>query len=90
MGNDEEQRIKDLEDTVNLMKSDDYEDRFKAEYFQLKLRIEKLDRILIKDEAGTLGFQLSCSKEILEDQKYYMEEYLRVLRVRAEKEGIKL
>ena len=33
----------DLKDTVNLMMSDDYKERFKAEYHQLKCRLEKLN-----------------------------------------------
>lgn len=32
----------ELKDTVKLMESKDYIDRFKAEYLQLKIRISKL------------------------------------------------
>ena len=32
----------DLKNTVNLMLSDDYKKRFKAEYLQLKERFERL------------------------------------------------
>ena len=31
-----------LEDTIDLMKSSDYKERFKAEYYQVKFRYEKL------------------------------------------------
>lgn len=78
----------ELGDTVELMNSVDYKERFKAEYLQVKIRIEKLENMLVKLDAGTLGFEPTCDKFILEDQLYYMREYFRVLRVRAEKEGI--
>ena len=50
--------MKALNETVALMNSDDYKDRFCAEYWQLKIRYEKLHAILIKNEAGTLGFEI--------------------------------
>jgi len=78
----------ELKDTVDLMNSDNYIDRFKAEYLQTKIRLEKLEDMLIKNAADTLGFELASDKLLLEDQLYYMKEYFRVLRVRAEKEGI--
>ena len=34
-----------LEDTIKLMTSDDFKDRTRAEYFQLKLRHEGLVRM---------------------------------------------
>ena len=34
----------ELKDTVQLMQSDDYKDRFRAEYQQLVIRFEKLKR----------------------------------------------
>ena len=80
----------ELKDTVDLMVSEDYKERFKAEYLQAKIRYEKLNNMLIKYEAGTLGFEPTCPKEILEDQLYYMNEYLRTLRIRAEIENINL
>ena len=80
----------ELKETVDFMNSKDYKERFKAEYLQTKIRYEKLNNMLIKYEAGTLGFEPTCPKEILEDQLYYMNEYLRTLRVRAEIENINL
>lgn len=35
-------RIRDLKDTANLMTSDDYKERLLAEYWQLKIRHQKL------------------------------------------------
>ena len=31
----------ELKDTIELMQSDDYKERFKAEYYQVKIRLEK-------------------------------------------------
>lgn len=80
----------ELKDTVELMTSSDYKDRFKAEYFQTKIRYESLQSMLVKLDAGTLDFTPTCSKAILLQQKRYMNEYLHVLEVRAEIEGIDL
>ena len=80
----------ELKDTIELMNSKDYKERFKAEYYQTKIRYDKLHKMLIKYEAGTLGFEPSCPLEILEDQEYYMKDYLKTLEIRAEIEKIEL
>ena len=80
----------ELKDTVKLMNSDDYKERFKAEYYQTKIRYDKLHKLIIKIEAGTLEFEPTCSKELLEDQCYHMGNYLRMLEIRAEIEKIEL
>lgn len=72
------------------MNSSDYKERFKAEYLQTKIRYEKLHTMTIKYEAGTLGFEPSCSLELLKEQKSYMGNYLRMLEIRAEIEQINL
>lgn len=79
-----------LRDTVQFMNSDDYKARFVGEYLQLKIRYNSLRKMLIKLEAGTLEFTSTCDSTILENQAYYMENYLRALEVRAEVEKIKL
>lgn len=79
-----------LKDTVDLMNSDDYKERFKAEYFQTKIRYENLHKMMIKKIAGTLDFEMSCPEEVLNDQLYYMGNYLKQLEVRAEIENIEL
>ena len=80
----------ELKDTIEMMNSPDYKERFKAEYHQTKIRYEKLHRMCIKYEAGTLDFTPSCSLELLKEQKAAMGRYLGCLEVRAEIEGIKL
>lgn len=79
-----------LEDTINLMTSSDYKERFLAEYEQTKIRYEKLHRMIVKHEAGTLEFIPNCPIELLKDQKRCMGEYLHCLEVRAEIEKINI
>lgn len=80
----------ELKDTVEMMNSADYKERFKAEYYQTKIRYEKLHKMTIKYEAGTLNFTPSCSLELLNEQKKHMGLYLHALEVRSEIEGIEL
>lgn len=80
----------ELKDTVELMNSNDYKERFKAEYLQTKIRYDKLHKMTVKYEAGTLNFEPSCPLEILKEQKSYMGNYLRMLEIRAEIEKIDL
>ena len=80
----------ELKDTIELMNSKDYKERFKAEYFQLLLRLDGLLGMLIKWENGVLDFEPKCSKETLENQVIFMQGYMDILRLRAEIEGIDL
>lgn len=82
--------MKDLKDTVDLMNSDNFKDRFKAEYYQTKIRYDKLHAMIIKYEAGTLSFTPNCSLELLKHQASMMGQYLYDLEVRAEIEQIEL
>lgn len=74
----------------DLIVSSDYKARFVGEYVELKIRYNKLHRMLIKYEAGTLGFEPTCDISILEDQAYHMGNYLKQLEIRAEIEKITL
>ena len=78
----------ELIDTADLMTSDDYKDRFMAEYYQVKIRYQKLKSILDKYEEGTLDFEPSCSISLLMIQRDIMEDYLNVLQDRAITENI--
>ena len=80
----------ELERLIELMKSEDYKDRFRAEYYQLEDRIDTLVNMLEKYKAGTLNFTPSCSYELLSYQLQTMNAYKRVLEERAEIEGIEL
>ena len=55
----------ELKDTVEMMGSSDYKERFRAEYFQLDIRINGLSNMLEKYKEGTLAFTPSCSYEVL-------------------------
>ena len=80
----------ELKDTIELMTSEDYKERFKAEYLQLKIRVEGLRKMLIKWDADKLDFTPLCPRAVYLTQKRYMEEYLNQLEVRAEIEDIEL
>ena len=80
----------ELKDTIELMNSSDYKERFKAEYWQTKIRYEKLHQMVVKYEAGTLKFTPTCPVELFKDQKMHMGKYLYDLEVRAELGGVEL
>lgn len=72
-----------LADTVEMMKSDDYKARFKAEYFQLKIRLNGLRNMIAKWDTGTLEFTPTCPRSTYNLQLNAMEDYLAVLDARA-------
>lgn len=80
----------ELLDTVEFMVSDDYKNRMKAEYFQTKIRYDKLHKMIVKYESNTLDFEPSCSLELLKKQASAMGQYLYYLECGAEIEGIEL
>lgn len=65
-----------------------YKQRMKVEYKDLKDKYDKLHKMLVKAEAGTLDFKLSCPIDLLKKQASLMGQYLNVLEVRSEIEGI--
>lgn len=67
-----------------------YVSRMIAEYHDLKDKYNKLHHMLIKHEADTLDFEPTCPIELLEHQASVMGEYLKVLEIRAEIEGVEL
>ena len=79
-----------LEDTIELMKSDDFKERFVAEYMQTKIRYNNLHKMIVQYEAGTLAFEPVTPINILKDQKSFMGQYLNQLEIRAELEKIEL
>lgn len=80
----------ELKDTVNMMLSDDYKERFKAEYIQEKIRAVKLENILKAYKDNKLNYKLKCSYELLYEQLVFMKNKLRILSERAKIEGIEL
>lgn len=80
--------MENLNETVSLMNSKDYKERFKAEYFQLKIRAENLEKLL--KNWNNLKFELDCPKSLLQEQLKYMQKYLQILESRAVYENIDL
>lgn len=89
-----------LIETMTLMISGSYKDRFKAEYYQTKIRYEKLKSLNNKIEAYRhLDYdkrnimeepKYDCPIDMLREQQHIMGEYLHILEVRAEIEGVEL
>lgn len=79
-----------LSSTVEMMCSDDYKERFRAEYAQLVNRYYGLCRMLDKWDNGTLEFKPTCLRRIYNMQKKAMEDYITVLEARAVMEGVNL
>ena len=76
--------LKELKDTIEMMTSSDYKERFKAEYYQLKLRYDKLALMITQE------FEPSCSRTLLSRQLHHMRMYMIDLETRAKIEGIDL
>jgi hypothetical protein len=77
-----------LNETVEMMNSGDYKERFKGEYLQLKIRMDGLSAMLKKYKAGELNFTPSCSYDLLNGQLKAMSTYASYLEERAEIEDI--
>lgn len=89
----------ELKDTVEMMNSADYKERFKAEYHQTKTRCEKLNAFVNKIEAAEMMRHSikpvampkhDCPLHLLKEQLSHMANYLHVLEIRAVIEGIEL
>ena len=79
-----------LSETVEMMNSADYKERFKAEYNQLTIRYCGLNAMLEKWDAGTLSFEPICPRSTYNMQIKAMTDYLAVLEARAVMEDIEL
>ena len=80
----------DMDKIYALMTSADFKDRFKAEYWQLKDRYEKLSAMIAKYEAGKLDFEPLCPLRLLNEQREYMLKLIYILQHRAAIESIEL
>ena len=69
---------------------EDYKERMKKEYNELKDRYIKLSTIIVKAQKGELDFTLNCPLALLSKQRWAMKQYLDVLEKRAIYEGIEL
>ena len=79
-----------LVDTVEMMSSPVYQERFKAEYMQLDIRIKALSKVIEKYNNGTLHFTPDCNIEMLIEQLVHMKDYRSILKQRAIIENVNL
>jgi len=82
--------MNDLKETVDLMLSADYKERFVGEYVQLHIRYNKLCAMCAKWDAGELDFTPTCPREIYSEQMVLENKLLALLEKRAEIEGVEL
>lgn len=85
--------ISTLEDSIPYMKSTDYKERFRAEYWQTKIRYERLKNFCTEIEASFYSDRVpepkhDCPYETLRNQQSAMGEYLHILELRAKIENI--
>ena len=92
-----EHLFRNLAETAAGMDSDDFEDRFIAEYVQLKYRIDKLRKTTAAIRATECyeyvnlpKIKHDCPLTMLENQLHHMEKYLEIMEQRAYCEGIML
>ena len=78
----------ELSETVELMNSTDYKDRFKGEYFQVKIRHDKA--MCDKWDEGKLNFEPTCPREIYDLQLDSMKKYMDILVIRAKIENVEI
>ena len=79
-----------LKDTIKMMTSTDYKERFKAEYYQLEIRLNGLKAMLEKWDNCSLAFTPTSTRETYDKQLQAMIDYISVLEIRAYEEGIEL
>lgn len=77
-------------DAAVLMMMGDYKQRFLAEYWQMKIRYERLREMVHKYRTNTLGFTPASPLIVFERQYYAIWDYLEAMEHRAEIEGIDL
>lgn len=82
--------VETLSDTIPMMQSSDYKERFRAEYAQLYIRRVKLVAMMNKWDAGKLEFEPTCPRSTYDLQLQAMQDYLAILEARAAMEGIVL
>lgn len=79
-----------LKDTIDMMNSSEYQQRFKAEYYQLVIRYYKLKEMLEKWDNNKIEFTPTCPRSTYNMQLKAMVDYIAVLEARAVMEDIDL
>lgn len=78
----------ELKDTIDMMCSGKYEERFMAEYYQLKLRIEDLNRLLLECKENKSSTGINFKYNLLSKQLNHMQKYAILMEARASFENI--
>lgn len=89
-GEKENNKMMKLADTVEGMNSADYKERFKAEYYQLKIRFVGLMNMCGKWDKNELSFEPTCPRSTYDLQLKAMRDYMTILEMRAVMEGVEL
>ena len=79
-----------LPQTALGMISRDYKERFKAEYEQLVIRYNGLNRMIENWDRGCLSFKPTCPRSTYDLQLKTMRDYIAVLEARAVMENVEL
>ena len=85
----------ELKDTVKMMESADYKERFKAEFLQTKISFNTRIEAAHKTRFAKPGSMVEepahdCPLDVLREQQSIMGQYLHMLELRAVIEGIEL
>lgn len=78
----------ELKDTVNLMLSDDWKDRLKAEHLQLTIRLRRLTDFITAANHGDKKYKSDRDKFHMAKQKEGMVIYIIALEHRMKDAGI--
>lgn len=79
-----------LAETINGMVSENYKERFIAEYQQLSIRYNGLKKMLDNWDKNELAFPPTCPRNTYNMQIKAMTDYIAALEARAVMEGIDL
>lgn len=77
-----------LGDTVEMMNSENYKERFRAEYYQIKIRVCGLQNMLAVWDNDKLPFNPMCPRSTYNLQLRAMTDYKALLEMRAVMENI--
>lgn len=83
-------RITEIKKELYLDAYKKFENRFKAEYNQLVIRYNGLNRMIENWDKGCLSFKPTCPRSTYDLQLKAMKDYIAVLEARAIMENIDL
>ena len=72
----------ELKDTIEMMNSENFQERFKAEYWQTKIRYDKLHEMVVKYDAWELDFEPKRSIELFKNLQRKIRLMIESVRTR--------